>query len=155
LSSSIALSLSKSLSNAFLFMDFRTLCAQWSAATPLQSTICTLFPVQRRGGVLFSCPNARHSFTLLAPSLQPASPTSLPRASAKSHESPVTLFVFSFFSSTYELPNLQVLCPDNDPTVPGVGGGRLLLSALRFLHSAFCLLLSPFCPLLSAFCFAL
>ncbi len=38
-----------SLSNAFLFMDFRTLCAQRSTATPLQSTVYTLFPFQRRG----------------------------------------------------------------------------------------------------------
>src|SRR5690348_698113 len=53
LSPSIALS----LSNAFLFMDFRTLAPQWSTATPLQSTVCTLFPVQRRGRGSHSSPN--------------------------------------------------------------------------------------------------
>jgi hypothetical protein len=42
-------SITLSLSNAFLFMDSRTLCAPWSAATPLQSTVYTPFPVQRRG----------------------------------------------------------------------------------------------------------
>ncbi len=34
----------------------------------------------------------------------------------------VTLFALSLFSITYELPNLQLLCFDNDPTVPGVVG---------------------------------
>jgi len=53
LSPSIALS----LSNAFLFMDFRTLGPQWSAATPLQSTVCTLFPVQWRGRGSHCSPN--------------------------------------------------------------------------------------------------
>src|SRR5579864_4120342 len=42
-------SIALSLSNTFLFMDFRTLCAQWSAANHLQSTVYTLSPVQRRG----------------------------------------------------------------------------------------------------------
>ncbi len=32
---------------------------------------------------------------------------------------PVTLFALPFFSTTYELPNLQFLCFDNDPTAPG------------------------------------
>src|SRR5690348_13508265 len=53
LSPSIALS----LSNTFLFMGFRTLCPQRSTATPLQSTVCALFPVQRRGRGSNSSPN--------------------------------------------------------------------------------------------------
>jgi hypothetical protein len=50
-------SIAWSLSNAFLFMDFRTLCPERSVATPLQSTVCTLFPVQRRGRGSHSSPN--------------------------------------------------------------------------------------------------
>jgi len=37
------------LFNTFLFKRFRTLCGQRSTAPPFQSTVCTLFPVQRRG----------------------------------------------------------------------------------------------------------
>src|ERR1700752_1957741 len=33
---------------------------------------------------------------------------------------PFTPSQFLFFSTAYELPNLQVLCFDKDPTVPGV-----------------------------------
>src|SRR6266700_2823605 len=44
-------------------MDFRTLCPQWSAATPLQSTVCTLFPVQRRGRGSHSFPSFQCAVT--------------------------------------------------------------------------------------------
>jgi len=41
------------------------------------------------------------------------------------YQAPFPHFAFSLFSSAYELPNLQLLCFDNDATVPGVGGDRI------------------------------
>jgi len=193
-----------SLSNALLFMDFRSLCAQRSTATPLQSTVCTLFPVQRRGRryakafqrsfqsacqcpllplcfqQLPRCPsrnpflfrllhccrgwvggaNARpsqeggsnrsSSGSALSPlecavprfhglsALECAVAKRRPRNSFRMRSSEKRwggggsrslerhspewrhLFAVSLFSITYELPSLQVLCFDKDPTVPGV-----------------------------------
>src|SRR5215467_5762074 len=40
-----------SLSNAFVFIHFRTLCAPWSLATPFPSTTSALFPISWQGGV--------------------------------------------------------------------------------------------------------
>jgi hypothetical protein len=91
--------------NPFTSNSFRTLAEQWSAATPVFSDACGLFPLQ--WGYI---PLYPERFSRKAPS----SSTAAPPISSISHRP-------SLFSSTaYKMLLPQLVCFDNDPFSWGV-----------------------------------
>src|SRR5262245_57267329 len=95
-------------SKPFTFRNFRTLCTQWTFATPLPSAICALFPVQWRRRVCSFYAN-----------------------SCGSHAFPSAFCTFyckldPLFSISCRMPLPQPLSFHIFALLPGVGGGAIL-----------------------------